>query len=96
VEAVDCFSGDADGGIEAESNDRPPHVVVNSLGNANNRHPLGSEAVGDVEAAVAADGNEGIEVEAAEVVHDPVGNVALLAFAGNIADRHHEWIALVG
>ncbi len=96
VQTVDRLGGDADRRIETEGDDGAPHVVVDGLGHADHRHAFFGEAVGDLQATVAADGHQRIEAQPAEVVHHLVRQIALFPFAGRVADRHHEGVSLIG
>src|SRR5581483_11212785 len=69
VHTVNGFGGDADGGGEAEAEVGAAEIVVNGLGNADY---LGSALVqthGDRLRVVAADGDEGVNFVAAQVLH---------------------------
>ena len=70
-EAVDGLGHDVDRGVEAEGEVGDHQVVVDGLGDADDRHAeLFVEAVGDAEGVVAADGDEGVEAEVLEVLAD--------------------------
>ena len=63
VEAVDRLRRDLDGGVEAEGAVGAGEVVVDGLGDADDRQ-LPRQLVGGVERAVAADGDEAVEASA--------------------------------
>ena len=75
VQPVDRLGGHGDGRVEAERRLRTRQVVVDRLGDADDRHPLLQEAAGDPERAVAADRDQGVAAVLLEAPHDVVGDV---------------------
>ena len=77
VQPVDRLGGGADGGIEPEGALGAAHVVVDGLGNADDREALLPQLVGDLQAPVAADGDQGVESAGLERRHQVIGAVDL-------------------
>src|SRR5271167_2426099 len=75
VQAVNAVSGERDRGVEAERQRCGLEVVVDGLGHAHDTQPLLVKLVGDGEAAVATDGDDGIDVMLADATDDLVGKV---------------------
>ena len=64
AEAVDCLGDDVDGVVEAEGEIGHLQVVIDRLGDSDDRQLVGMmEALGDAQGIVAADCDEGVEPE---------------------------------
>jgi hypothetical protein len=92
VESIDRFGREADCGVEAETARRADDVVVDCLGNANERNPLLVELVGDGERSVAANADERVKLRLLEHLHDAVGVVEGPLRGCN---RLRKWIAAI-
>ena len=80
------------GGVETEAVGRADDVVVDRLGDADERDPHLREPVRDRQRAVAAEDHQGVEAHPVEHLDDP-GRVVLLALGG--FDGMHERVAAV-
>src|SRR5581483_1597695 len=69
VHTVNGFGGNTDGGVEAEAEVGAAEIVVNGLGNADYLDSALVQAHGDRLRVVAADGDEGVNLVAAQVLH---------------------------
>ena len=93
VQPVDRIGCELHGGVESEAARRPDDVVVDGLGNADDRNPLQVELVRDAERSVAADDDERVEAHLVEGVDDAVRIVDLPV---RRIDRILEWVAVIG
>ena len=75
------LGGGAHRGVEAEGALGAAHVVVDGLGHADDRQALAPQVVGDLQAAVAADGDERVESAGLERGDQIVRAVALVLLA---------------
>src|SRR5512135_569862 len=96
VELVDGVGGSGHRRVEPEGGDGAAHVVVNRLGDADDRDALGYETAGDFEGAVAADDDEGIQLERPERRDQLIGAVPLAPTAVGPLFPPIEGIAAVG
>ena len=95
MEAVETLGGKGDGGVESKSDDRLVEVVVDRLRYADDTESLFLEHGGDAERAVAADGNERVELLPAKSAHQLVGTIDLDELAAPL-DGEAKGVADVG
>ena len=76
VKFIDRFGGGRDGGVETEREIGAAHVVVDGFGDADDAQAELGHFMGALERAVAADGNQRIELEFAVIADDVAGGVA--------------------
>src|SRR5437879_2822573 len=69
VEAVNSFGGDHQGGVEAEGDFRGVKIVVDGFGNTDDVHSTAKKIARDVLGAVTPDDDNGVNAEAAGIVH---------------------------
>ena len=96
VQAIDALGSEGDSGVEAERQGRGLEIVVDGLGHADDAQPLLVKLVGDGEAAVAADGDDGVDVMLANATDDLVGEVHFFLGAVGLLDHAAERIAAIG
>ena len=96
VQAVDALGGEGDGGVEAECQGRGLEVVVDGLGHADDAKALLVKLVGDGEAAVSADGDDGVDVVLTDATDDLVGEVHFFFGAVGLRDDATKRIAAIG
>jgi hypothetical protein len=99
VQPIQRVDGDAEGRVEAERDVGAGHVVVDGLRNANDRDPLGREAPGDGQAAVAADHHQAVDPVSGGGGQHRVGPVLVGARAGPVdrrGSRRRGWGAAQG
>ncbi len=93
LQPIERLGRDRDRGVEADRHLGQAEIVVDRLGNADQREiALAREPVEDPEAAVAADADHGIESERAHALDDLVGPIDQRA----VRHRIGEWVAFVG
>ena len=63
VQPVDGLGGDGDGRVEPEGDVGPAEVVVDRLGDADHRDAVLMQPVGDAQRPVAADADEGVDLQ---------------------------------
>ena len=96
VQAIECFRGGADGGVEPERQLGAEDIVVDGLGHADHGQSLERQVVGNLETAIAPDGDQRIEPRCMERGDQIVGAVALVLRTGLVAADVAERIAPVG
>jgi hypothetical protein len=96
VQAVQAFGGKGHGGVEAESGEGLVQVVVDGLGHADHPQALLVQRVGNRQRAVAADGDQRIELLHRKVVEDFPRAVHVLGSAVGHLHREMQRVALVG
>ena len=85
--AIDGGGGAGDGRGEADAVLGGPHVVVHRLGNADDLHAAATELGGRLEGAVAADGDERVDLQPLEVLEHLVGEVEREAALAHVAGQ---------
>jgi len=73
VEAVNGIGGDLHRGVKAEAHLGGRQVIVDGLGDPNDRHALAGQAVGHPQRVVAANGHKGVDAEQVQSGHHPGG-----------------------
>ena len=95
VQAVEALGGKAHGRVEAEGGVGLVQVVVDGLGHAHHPEALLGQGVGDGEGAIPADGHQGVQLPAAEVLQDLIRAVHFPQGAVGHPDGEVQGVALV-
>ena len=86
MEAVNRVGGDLDGRHEAEGEVGRGEIVVDRLGHGDHRNPHVGETLRDLQAAIAADGDDSVDPEFADVPDD-LGGAVFPPVTGRVLER---------
>ena len=92
MQAIDRLGGHGDRGVEAEGVVGRGQIVVDGLRHGDDRNAHVAQPLSDAESAVAADGDEAVDLQFADVTDDLAGAVDAIAATVGILER----IAAVG
>ena len=96
MKTIQTLGGKGYGAVKTESRHRPFQIVVNGFRHPDHPQPLLRQGVSDGHGAVAADGDEGIDLVQTESPHEFVSAVHFLDAAVRVADGKMQRVAAIG